>query len=537
MCIALDYGKLRGVTLAYCALPICLFCLFWLQPLIGIAVAGTFVAAFILMHHNNCQRVPSPLSLVRIIDKSGEKNGRPFPIDSDSIVLSVHALLLIVLTSLLWCIFGGQGGMWYQSGDWNSRNALFRDLITHKWPVCYAVDNGWLSYYIAHWLPAALVGKMASLIGLGQEVAWTAGNIALLIWTSTGTALVLFHIVVATRARGMAQTIVCVMLSVFFATPDLVGRILTGGYPRDFENMHIEWWAINMQFSSLTTCLFWVFNQAVIPWLCTLCFINERSFGGYLPIWACCLFAGPFPALGLAQMMLGYGVYILFKSQSKGKTIRAVFSPPNVLAMPAIAVLILYFITNGASAADANAAWTKETLLLPPLYFPSQPKTVAKALVFVLVEVLLIPLLLRACNMRGPLLPIATIVLLLCPWIRTSELADYCMRVSIPAIMSLCVLCALVLVRALAVPAKGHAVVPVIVLTLALVVGAATPVFEFSRGFVSVAQHGIAGSINDPFESFENKQLFDLENGWPRTNYVTQPSQENSLFFKYLAQR
>lgn len=536
MRIVLSYHSLRIITCVYCGLPVVLFCLLWLRPLIGVVAAGIFIATFVLLSRNNVETQHSPLDLTikAFCKRSVRESESKEPV---TVEISALALLLVVFVSLTWCVLGGQGGLWYQSGDWDARNALFRDLITHRWPVHYSVDGGWLCYYIAHWLPAALVGKVAILLGIGKGLTWTVANIALLLWTASGIALVFFHIIVAARARTMLKLVICLVLPVLFATPDVVGIALSGGYSKALETLHLEWWSKNMQFSSLTTCLFWVFNQSVIPWLCTLCFINEKTFSGYLPIWACCLFAGPFPAVGLALLMLGYGIFTLVKEEDRKKIARSVFSLSNLFALPVVVILGLYYMTNGASAADAGGAWTTSTLLPPPLYFPSVRHDIKIAFFFVVSEALLLPLALRLCGVRGPLLLLSTLLLLLCPWIRTSQPADFCMRVSIPSIMCLCVLCAIVCANASYARTDKARLAATLFLVVLLVLGAATPAFEFYRGFDSVSRKGIAASINDPFVTFENIDIFKKKNMWPRTNYVTPPNQSESIFFKHIAQK
>lgn len=503
-------------------------------------MAGTFVAALVLLSRGNKEKWPSPLdlSIMAFHKQAAQKTHIK---ERDAVDVSILAMLLIVLVSLTWCILGGQGGFWYQSTDWNARNALYRDLVTHRWPVHYSVDGGWLCYYIAHWLPAALVGKVAVLLGINMSFTWTIANIALLLWTTSGITLVFLHIIVAARARTMLKIVVCLALPILFATPDVVGIAFSGGYSEALESLHLEWWPREMQFfsqfSSLTTCLFWVFNQSVIPWLCTLCFANEDTFNGYLPVWACCLFAGPFPAVGLALLMLGFGIFTLFNEKDRMKVVRSIFSLSNLFALLVIAILGLYYMTNGASAADASGEWANASLLPPPLYFPSASESIKAVIFFVVSEVLLIPLALRLCGVRGPLLLLPTVLLLLCPWIRTSDASDFCMRVSIPAIMCLCVLCAVVCADAPYVKTDKTRLAPTLFLVVLLVLGAVTPAFEFYRGFDSVSRKGIAASVYDPFVTFENIDIFREKNMWPRTNYVTPPNQSDSLFFKYIAQK
>ena len=65
---------------------------------------------------------------------------------------------------------------------------------------------------------------------------------------------------------------------------DIVGLLLTGNpsviETRLCEKIHIEWWARFYQFSSFTTQLFWVFNQAVPAWIATLLVLSTKRVGG-----------------------------------------------------------------------------------------------------------------------------------------------------------------------------------------------------------------------------------------------------------------
>lgn len=51
----------------------------------------------------------------------------------------------------------------------------------------------------------------------------------------------------------------------------------------------------------MTTCLFWVFNQTVVPWLMTLCVLNEKSVENYALLGLLALPFGPLPFVGLAR--------------------------------------------------------------------------------------------------------------------------------------------------------------------------------------------------------------------------------------------
>mgnify|MGYP000190543062 CR=1 FL=1 len=95
--------------------------------------------------------------------------------------------------------------------------------------------------------------------------------------------------------------------------------------------MHLEWWTNDFQFSSLTTCLFWVFNQTVGAWLATVCFLQEKDCRNYLLLGTACLMCGPFPFVGLVIFMVARGIVLLAQRQ-KG-VLQSAFSPANMLVL------------------------------------------------------------------------------------------------------------------------------------------------------------------------------------------------------------
>lgn len=528
------YETVRAVVFVYCGLPVLIFLAFWLKPVVAVLACATFAIALVLCMRRNDTVKKGRASFESPFERCTRalSGGKADPSEPRVITLSLAWIIVAVIIVIAWCILGGQGGMWYQSGDWDSRNALFRDLMTHKWPVRYESDGAWLCYYIGHWLPAAFAGKIMLRLGLALPTVWKLANILLLVWTAIGVFLVLVLLQAAVKPRKAGGRIVCLLLPILFATPDLIGMLLTGTTETALQKVHLEWWASNMQFSSLTTCLFWVFNQTVIPWMCTLVFVNERTPSRYLPLWAACLFAGPLPAIGLCVLMLAQGIAALVEGRGKrGGLLKEACSLKNALSLPAIAVLAIYFLSSSATSGELAESWSLNNMLPSPFYLPAEEQTLILALVFIAVEALLIPLLLRLAGVRGPLLFVVAALLVLCPLIRFNSTADFCMRVSIPAVMILCALSAKVLTALFegAMPKLGRRIAAC-ALIVVLAFGAYTPIIEFYRGFASVAEKGIEASVNDPFITFEGKS------GWPRSNFTVQDGGDGEPLFKLIAQ-
>ena len=171
---------------------------------------------------------------------------------------------------------------------------LFRSVSQSR----YLGSGRMMVYYFAFWLPAAVVGKCCGI--------WL-GNVALFVWSVLGVWISLSLFVRLAERRAV---IVSLLLFVSFSGMDVAGFVLT----RFFElinvglspslGTHIEWWfdlvAIpSLQYSSHTTQLFWVFNQAVPAWIVTLLLLDKKSFSGRLFIWFLALPFAPFPFLGM----------------------------------------------------------------------------------------------------------------------------------------------------------------------------------------------------------------------------------------------
>ena len=103
--------------------------------------------------------------------------------DSRYVTFKINTLLIVIFIFILWAYFGGQGGLFYQTSDWNERNAIFRDLIQFDWPVYYPKTDTMLTYYIGHWLPAAGMGKVINILSSNRVLAFQIGNLFLALWT------------------------------------------------------------------------------------------------------------------------------------------------------------------------------------------------------------------------------------------------------------------------------------------------------------------------------------------------------------------
>ena len=169
------------VAVAWLGLPLVIFLLTWVRPLIGWPLSMGIVLALV-MTIKNIHRPDEPL--VSVDWRFG----------------------VVVGLVLLYTIFSGIGGLFYQdSWDHAFRNAVFSDLVNEAWPVMH--DNPvtgrmeMLCYYHGFWLPAAFVSKITGSIDAGYAVQ--------LAYAFTGLLLTSIFVY---RILGMSKASVWVLL-------------------------------------------------------------------------------------------------------------------------------------------------------------------------------------------------------------------------------------------------------------------------------------------------------------------------------------
>ena len=508
--MTLRYSKLKLPVFLYLSLPIFLFLAFFLRLTVAVPCIAAYAAV---------------LCFALRKDLKAEKAEK-------QINVPVRTLVLLFLLVLLWTFLGGLNGHWFQTTDWDCRNAIFRDLITHDWPVRYQNGSA-LVYYIGHWLPAAGLAKLFLPLG-GLDLAWAVGQNLLWLWTAVGIYFVLLLLLTYHGIQGKKQLWLVVLLFMFFSGMDIVGAVLTRHMHFLFspEVLHLEWWASRYQFSSITTCIYWVFNQSVIPWLTVACFLQERTPRNYIFLCIACLSCGPFPLVGLAVLMLVRGIEYLVqgvRNHAVGQSIRELLLPGNLLGVVTVVpVYLAYYVCNNATSGTAEEGgilsttiqWFSENFAGSLLYF----------LVFFVLDVGVYLVLVYRDQKRNPLYYTVFVSLLLIPHFRVGLSYDFCMRVSIPGIFLLMVFCGEALLKHLdeLKQPKFSQKAQTLLLVVCLLIGAATPCVEIGRGFYHVLTEHTTELACDPIYSFENESVtYNFSTEFP----------EETFFFQRLARQ
>ncbi len=457
----------------------------------------------------------------------------------ESQLFSGKTVLPVFFFTLLWTYLGGMNGYFFQTSDWDCRNAIYFDLIQYPWPVIYPQSGGALVYYIGHWLPpAALARGILKLTGSAEAGLFT-GRMLLWLWSSIGLTITILMLFRLLKAADTKKKVMAVLLFMFFSGLDILGAICEQktGYLLQPRILHLEWWGEYYQYSSMTTCVFWVFNQSIIPWMLTACFLMEDGPENYIFYCVACLLTGPLPCVGLVILMLvKAAVYLIGKAREKqiGNAMKAVFSVRNLISLfvlfPPVALYILSNNSIGGSSASFGGASTYQVTL--GTYFNYA------LFEFLLFDVGLYLLFVFPDCKKDPLFYTIAISFLLIPYFHVGTSNDFCMRASIPGIFTLMFFVSRFLLEHFRVPAKRAFVVKdekekirricAWMLAICFIIGAVTPAVEIYRGFYHVAESGTF---------FLEDQSIMTFNGETTPYNFGCDSPNDHLFFRYFAKK
>ncbi len=548
----IGYKNLKILAVLYAFVPIIIFYAGWLNIISAIIFIALSAAAIFFF-----------------IKNASHRDGK-----YKSITLSKTQIIIIAAISLIWCFMAGQGGFVHQSQDHAVRNTLFKSLISQKWPVTYDNGNTMMCYYIAHWIFPAIFGKLALFISGSARAAYIVGNVALLLWSSFGCFIVLLLVATITNTGKKPMFFIAIFMFIFFSGLDVVGVLLRKSVKTFYDtSTHLEWWCNQQtQYSSNTTCLYWVFNQCIVPWIIVLCIINETKLKNLALFAILSLPYGPFPFLGIVTICVFKAVSALckaIKSKKIGMFFIDAFSLQNILGFLAVApVYLLYYTANtmvasagAAASADAAGVKTIHTGQLNLQMLAANAKTSAAKTgfrihdkyvelfksknvdaiidyakwyaVFMILEIgLYAAVILR--RVKPNIVLIGTLIsLLIIPLFQFGRGSDFCMRVSIPGLVYICVTFIQVVIAEM--PEWGeygsfkncmrHKKLLVAALII-FTIGTFTPATEIKREFLS--------TIATPYT--EIMKHFD-ESGPAKGDLFAASNYKNSKFYKYFCKK
>ena len=466
----------------YLFLPFAIFLVGWTKPVVSIPVLAVLAVCFYRM-----VRSFPELWLPKITRENLFNTG------------------IILFVIFVWVYFSGIGGFTAQNTDHALRNGIFQLLVKEKWPV--VINSMWgleqptaLVYYFGFWLPAAVIGKLFGL---------AAGNIAQIIWASVGIFF-FYCLIIAKYVKKIVFWPLLVLI--FFSGLDILGMYFLGNKISDVSSTaHIEWWGNPFQFSSMTTQLFWVFNQAVPAWLAVLVLLAQKNSRYVAVIIALTMITSTFPFVGLVILAICVVVRNAVSgniNKQAGVYIRDIFTFENIAGGGLIGIISFLFLIANISGNNINLD-----------NFQSVERTVFLWFLFYMLEAGVYLVAVWKYQKNNYLFYYSALWLAVCPWIVVGYSIDFCMRASIPALV-------IVLLMVIDTINKCYSVrdfKPLIAIVIVLVIGSSTPIKEITRTTADTVARARGGQ----------RMALDARNPFESGNFSGYI--KDGIFFKYLA--
>lgn len=246
---------------------------------------------------------------------------------------------------LFFCFCVGIGRFTNQSGDWAKHNTIISDLLLYDWPVIYKTptgDNAMLCYYILHYLPAALIGKLCGSFRIAELFYG--------FWIYLGIIFIYLRIVLNLQIGKWWQILLVPIILIMFSYPLFPANLITQylfGWTPDIQCFYWNEGIILVPASNFQE-LYYAPPQVVMSWLSALIFIeNIKHTNIYVPLLIPGLLYGAFPFLGIFIIALISALYIIISTDNVKIEIKNIFSYPNIVCASIIGgIFITYLLGN-----------------------------------------------------------------------------------------------------------------------------------------------------------------------------------------------
>lgn len=334
-----------------------------------------------------------------------------------SIELKTMFIALIIIA--LWVYLSGIGGYCYQNDDHEIRNTIFRALVQYNWPVVSADGSRGLIYYIGFWLPAACVGKVFGL---------EAGYAAQAVWAVIGIFIVYYLICVYRKKVDLLP----IVFLILFSGLDYIGTWILGEEGADLSlALHLEWWAVDFQFTSMTAQLFWVFNQAIPAWVSIALIMVQKSSRNMPFILSLTMLTSTIPFVGLIPIVIYLYIRFIMEDRKRWKEI---ITPQNIIGVFVIGASMLLYLIGNISGGMVGVEQTGA-------YVPEPAARLLRYLLFYFLEFGVYMYFVCKYHKKDPMVWLIVCILVVCPLIKVGSKYDFCMRASVPALFILMLLC------------------------------------------------------------------------------------------------
>lgn len=473
------YNFAYKIAFVYLLVSYVIFSVGWMKPIYAIVCCGIVFVSSV-----KCFRQSS------FIDDSSLSN------------TEWKKLLVAFVIILIWTGVSGVGGAAYQTEDHVWRNAMYETLVNQKWPVIEAEIEGvgrrGYSYYMGFWLPAACVGKVFGLdIGYKFQIVWAA------------LGIFLFYLLLCKILRRIS--IWPLIIFIFFSGMDILGYYILGNDIGSVsQTMHLEWWASAYQFSSFTTQLFWVFNQAIPAWLAVVMILSSQDAKSTVLVWSTMVLNCTMPFVGMIPIIADKLLKnLLFTKDDIREWGKGVFTFQNVAGGGIVGITSFLFLSKGNEMGGIHFIELNDGGWL--LY-----------LVFIMLEAGFLWISLYWIHKKTILYYLSFLWICICPLLDLYGDKNFCMRASIPALLTLFIYT----VQALYIGIEEKRWKNIIGISVILLIGAVTPLHEINRSISMTAQSYIYKDISVMQKPVSFDDIMNNE-------YETVNTEEN-LFFKYL---
>lgn len=403
-----------AVCAAYLTIPVVIFMLGNLRPLIGIPAAVLMAGCCVFSCLDFCKGPDRKLK-----DRSSDFFGMKMPI---------KYLIALFIIAFITVLVSGVGEYVYSMVDHVFRRAIFNDLISYKWPVIYDYSTQYnprviavlgktqgttaLVYYTTFWMPSALVGKL-----FGNA----AGNIFLLIWTTLGVWLTLVGTTMFIRRISWAVPIIFITFSGLDVIPNIVQSVT------QYEGfMAVEHWLPAFAYMSNFTQLSNVFNQCVPIWVLTVMLMlssNVRSTGF---IGSLSFAYSPWATIGMIPLALALAFRKELQPEKKPKVILSLLHPAGIISCAVmLGIFGPYYMVSTSASDESGLAWK---------FCRNFGEFLLFWVLLMVIELVPFVLVLWKREKKEPLFIASVITLAIIPVYKISYFNDFSMRASLPAL-------------------------------------------------------------------------------------------------------
>ena len=468
----------------------------WMYSAIVIFMLG-FVKWFIA--------VPVSAAVVFAIVTAFRKQG------DDQIYIFKGTLISGAVIVLIWMAFCGQGGFFPQAMDWNGRNAQLEDLVNYSWPVYYS-DGSAFTYYIGHFLPPALFGK---LLGLGGARAF------LMLYTSFGVYIVWLLIIKILKAEGAKKQLFILALFIFFGTTEDLRNImlnfLSGLFHKDLTG------AVQYGFTTNFNQYAWAFNQVTCSFIVlALFFSDDRRIENYIFMGVPLILFSPFMMCTTIVLFICGAVKEFLR---KDNFISRLFSIQNLCVLVFV-VPVIFMYLSGNIFSEKPASVSFHTVQLSGKW--------AAYFLFLLFEFVIMSSLMFPRFKKNPYFYVANAILIILPFFKMGLYNDLVTRGSASAQFVLMLCAGEYLLYEHNTVSKRLRKTAICLLLLTVAIPCANNCFnavkDMSKEVASGAYHTKWRTDWKTYEKIWERQSGDDQ----KYNYFTFDAKEH-FFFKYMA--